>query len=108
MFEKKYGESLNFYFKLIVFVLLRAGMVMKNKRKDGKIDDKKSQNKSKKIMAVPHPDKNWRYKKGVWYYVKENKYKHQGDYHSKFLLPAIKKWRQSHKKIAKRINKEQT
>ncbi len=68
--------------------------------------DKKSSSKSKKIMAVPHPDKNWRHKNGVWYFVKENVKTHKGDYHSKFLLPAIRKWKQSRKKTVKNTIKD--
>ena len=74
-------------------------MATKNETEKGEIPNKKSQNKTKKIMAVPHPDKNWRYKNGVWYYVKGNKENaHKGDYHSKFLKPAIRKWKQSRRR----------
>jgi hypothetical protein len=75
----------------------RAGLAVRNSTKDK--SHKKSSNKSKKIMAVPHPDKNWRHKNGVWYYVKEEP--HKGDYHNKFLLPAIRKWVQSREKTVR-------
>jgi hypothetical protein len=80
-------------------------MVFGNKTKDAS-HEKDSLKKSKKIMAVPHPDKNWRHKNGVWYYVKESEKTHKGDYHSKFLLPAIRKWRQARKKTIGDKNKK--
>ena len=76
----------------------RAGMATKNETEKGEIPNKKSQKKTKKIMAVPHPDKNWRHKNGVWYYVKEKENEQKGDYHSKFLKPAIRKWKQSRRR----------
>lgn len=74
----------------------RAGMALKDKAKHSN-EDKKPKQK----IAVPHPGKNWRYKNGVWYFVKENKQLHKGDYHGKFLLPAVTQWRQSLKKKLK-------
>ena len=80
-------------------------MAMNNSTEKGKSQDKMSLKKSKKIMAVPHPDKNWRHKNGVWYYVKENQATaHKGNYHSKFLVPAIRKWKKSRRRIIKDRN----
>lgn len=90
---------------IIEFFFARAGMAMRNGTAKGESRDKKSLKKSKKIMAVPHPDKNWRHKNGVWYYVKENKTTaHKGDYHSKFLIPAIRKWKKSRRRTIKYKN----
>ena len=79
-------------------------MVVRNNTRDE--SHKRSSNRSKKIMAVPHPNKNWRHKGGVWYFVKENEKTHKGDYHRKFLLPALRKWRQSRKKTVKKTMKK--
>lgn len=81
-------------------------MAVKSKNKNSN-RDKKAHSKSKMIMAVPHPDKNWRHKKGVWYYVKEKEKLHKGDYHGRFLLPAITKWKHSRKNLVKNKNNKE-
>ena len=64
----------------------------------------RSKIQSARFMLVPDPSRNWRHKNGIWYYVKEMKKTHRGDYDAKFLQPAIKKWKKSQKKHTRNQN----
>lgn len=83
-------------------------MAVRNKTiVDGSHHKKSSSKLKKKIMMVPDPQKNWRHKNGVWYYVKDNEMAvHKGGYHSKFLLPAVRKRKLSREKTIKDKNKK--